>query len=77
MKIVCTKSGKLVKVVSTEEEKQSILTKSDKEMDERAVAAVKAAIHKAKICKKPITGYDKEKKRAYIEYADGKRKYAE
>lgn len=49
---------------------------SDREMDERAVEAVKAAINKAKICKKPIAGYDKEKKAAYIEYANGKRKYA-
>ena len=47
------------------------------EMDERAVEAVKAAINKAKICKKPIAGYDKEKKRAYVEYANGERKYAE
>ena len=49
---------------------------SDREMDERAVEAVKAAINKAKICKKPIAGYDKEKKAAYIEYANGERKYA-
>ena len=46
-------------------------------MDARAVEAVKAAIHKAKICKKPIAGYDKEKKAAYEEYANGERKYAE
>ena len=38
------------------------MTESDNEMDERAVEAVKAAINKAKICKKPIAGYDKEKK---------------
>ena len=46
-------------------------------MDRRAVEAVKAAINKAKICKKPIAGYDKEKKVAYIEYANGDRQYAE
>ncbi len=46
-------------------------------MDRRAVEAVKAVINKAKICKKPIAGYDKEKKAAYIEYANGDRKYAE
>ena len=51
------------------------LTESDNEMDERAVEAVKAAINKAKICKKPIAGYDNEKKQAYVEYANGKRKY--
>lgn len=41
------------------------MTLLDNEMDERAVEAVKAAINKAKICKKPIASYDKEKKRAY------------
>ncbi len=76
MTIVSTKSGKVIKVVSQEEEK-STLTVSDNEMDERAVEAVKAAINRAKICKKPIAGYDKEKKKAYIEYANGERKYTE
>lgn len=51
------------------------MTESDNEMDERAVEAVKAAINKAKICKKPIAGYDNEKKQAYVEYANGERKY--
>lgn len=74
MEIVKTKSGKIINVVSHEEEK-NILTVSDREMDERAVEAVKAAINNAKICKKPIAGYDKEKKRAYVEYANGERKY--
>lgn len=73
---VLTKSGKVIKVVSHEEEKE-ILTASDNEMDVRAVEAVKAAINTAKICKKPVAGYDKEKKAAYIEYANGERKYAE
>lgn len=76
MTTVSTKSGRIIKVVSREEEK-STLTLSDYEMDERAVEAVKAAINKAKICKKPIAGYDKEEKRAYVEYANGERKYAE
>lgn len=76
MTSVRTKSGKVVKVVSREEEKNT-LTISDNEMDERAVEAVKAAINKAKICKKPIAGYDKEKKAAYVEYANGERKYVE
>ena len=74
MTTVSTKSGRIIKVVSREEEK-STLTESDNEMDERAVEAVKAAINKAKICKKPIAGYDNEKKQAYVEYANGKRKY--
>ena len=76
MTTVSTKSGRIIKVVSREEEK-STLTESDSEMDERAVETVKAAINKAKIFKKPIAGYDKEKKRAYVEYANGERKYAE
>ena len=59
MTTVSTKSGRIIKVVSREEEK-STLTESDNEMDKRAVEAVKAAINKAKICKKPIAGYDKE-----------------
>ena len=75
MTTVSTKSGKVIKVVSQEEER-STLTVSDNEMDKRAVEAVKAAINKAKICKKPIAGYDKEKKLAYVEYANGERKYA-
>lgn len=75
MTTISTKSGKVIKVVSCGEEK-STLTESDKEMDERAVEAVKAAINRAKICKKPVAGYDKEKKAAYIEYANGERKYA-
>ena len=76
MTIVRTKSGKVIKVVSREEEK-NILTSSEYEMDARAVGAVKAAINKAKICKKPIAGYDKKKKIAYVEYANGEKMYAE
>ncbi len=76
MTTVSTKSGKVIKVVSPEEE-QHFLTVSDNEMDTRAVEAVKAAINKAKICKKPIAGYDKERKAAYLEYANGERKYAD
>lgn len=75
MTTVSTKSGRVIKVISQEEEKNT-LTVSDNEMDERAVEAVKAAISKAKICKKPVAGYDKEKKLAYVEYANGERKYA-
>ena len=76
MTTVSTKNGRIIKVISRQEEKE-ILSVSDSEMDRRAVEAVKAAINKAKICKKPRAGYDKEKKAAYIEYANGDRKYAE
>lgn len=76
MTTVTIKSGKVIKVVSKEEEK-SILTSSENEMDTRAVEAVMAAINKAKICKKPIAGYDKKRKVAYVEYANGEKMYAE
>lgn len=76
MTTVSTKNGRVIKVISRDEEK-NMISVSDSEMDIRAVEAVKAAINKAKICKKPIAGYDKERKTAYIEYANGDRKYAE
>ena len=76
MTTVSTKNGRGIKVISRQEEKE-ILSVSDSEMDRRAVEAVKAAINKDKSCKKPIAGYDKEKKVAYIEYANGDRQYAE
>lgn len=66
----------VVKVVSPEEQSQ-VLSESDKEMDARARQAVKVAIEKAQFCKKPIARYDIETKRAYIEYANGERKYVE
>lgn len=50
---------------------------NDAEMDRRASAAVHAAIDKAKICKKPIAGYEVETKRAFLEYPDGSIKYVE
>ncbi|WP_278712973.1 hypothetical protein [Eubacterium ventriosum] len=75
MTIISTKNGKMIKVVSESEQKNT-LTLSDSEMDSRAVEAVKAAINKAKVCKKPIARYDKKNKVAYLEYANGERKYA-
>ena len=65
-----------VKVCTDQDEANEILTESDKEMDRRAVAAVEAAISKAKICKNPVTYYDNDRKAAYIEYADDTREYA-
>ncbi len=55
------KERKGINVISSAEENNT-LTVSDNEMDSRAVEAVKAAINKAKVCKKPIARYDKEKK---------------
>ncbi len=74
MTTVNTKSGRVINVISSAEENNT-LTVSDNEMDSRAVEAVKAAINKAKVCKKPIARYDKEKKAVYVEYANGERKY--
>lgn len=78
MNVNVTRDGKtyVVKVVSPEEQSQ-VLSDSDMEMDARARQAVKVAIEKAQFCKKPIARYDIETKRAYIEYANGKRKYVE
>lgn len=53
------------------------LTESEREMDRRATCAIKAAVTKAKVCNRPIAKYDDEKKKAYMEYADGRRVYAE
>lgn len=63
-----------VKVVTTESQKRFISGR-DAEMDARAAQAVKSAIEKAEFCKKPVARYDTIQKRAYIEYADGVKKY--
>ena len=47
----------------------ALISESDAEMDSRAQAAVRSAISKAKICKKPVA------KKAYVEYANGEKKY--
>lgn len=51
------------------------ITKNDAEMDARAKQAVKAAIDKAKFCKKPIAKYDTKTGKAYMEYPDGRKVY--
>ena len=61
-------NGMAVKVIDNTE-KQETLSQEDKDMDIRAKEAVKAALEKAKVCKKPIARYDIETKRAYIEDA--------
>ena len=35
-----------------------LITESDAEMDSRATAAVKSALDRAKVCKKPVAKYD-------------------
>ena len=49
-------------------EVETVLTPNEIEMDIRAREAVKAAILKAEICKKPVAKYDMESRRAYLQY---------
>ena len=78
MSVTVKKVGKMsVKIVSKDAALacDEIISASDAEMDNRAMAAVRSAIDKAKICKKPIARYDTATKRAYVEYANGEKKY--
>jgi len=68
------KNNKVVNIV-TPESVNSVLTEEDIEMDYRANEAVKAAINKAKVCKKPIARYDMTAKKAYIQMPDGEKVY--
>ena len=68
---------KQIAAVKDNTEKQETLSQEDKDMDIRAKEAVKAALEKAKVCKKPIARYDIETKRAYIEDPEGNRRYVE
>lgn len=63
-----------VKVVHASKQGGAISVR-DAEMDARATQAVKAAVAKAQFCKKPIAKYDLVTKRAYVEYANGERRY--
>lgn len=65
-----------VKVVTPEEQKNFISAR-DIAMDERATRAVKVAVEKAKFCEKPVAKYDLKEKKAYIEYANGVKKYVD
>lgn len=67
--------GKKITVVSPDE-REKFLSENDIEMDARAVEAVRAAIKKAEICKKPIAKYDTELEKAYLLYPDGSKEYA-
>ena len=51
------------------------ISKNDAEMDKRAIAAVRSAIIKAKVCNKPIAKYDIKTQKTYLDYPDGSRKY--
>ena len=67
MKYSVKKIGNMsVKVIINEDMSscEGSISSSDAEMDKRAVAAVRSAIYRAKVCKKPIARYDVATKRA-------------
>lgn len=74
-KIIKLSDDRLVTVVSAECSETSV-TQDDAEMDIRAKEAVRSDVNRAKICKKPIARYDRVKKQAYIETANGEKNYA-
>ena len=62
----------IVRIVNSEEKRK---TSEDIDLDKRVTAAVKSAINKSKVCKKPIAKFDLRKKKAYLVYPNGERKY--
>ena len=74
MSKVISINGMSVKVVDNSE-KKTALSQEDNEMDIRIKEAVKAAINKAKVCRKPIARFDVKSNETYIEYEEGNRKY--
>ena len=76
MSTVQVKNGKkhMIRVVPSSNQK-SVISDQDAIMDARAVQAVRSAVEKAKFCQKPVARYDVTTKKAYIEYADGKKVY--
>lgn len=62
-------NGRTVRVVSPEMQK-TVITDADTDMDNRAKCAVKAAINRAQVCRKPIARYDAKARKVYIENAD-------
>ncbi len=66
------KTKRNVHVVNSSNQRNYI-SDSDAEMDMRAVQAVRAAVSKAEVCKKPIAKYDVASRKAYVEYPDGRR----
>ena len=61
-----------IKVVP-EANREKYTTDLEKDMDYRAKQAVKAAVSKAEVCKKPVAKYDVASKSAYLQYPDGSR----
>ena len=50
---------------------------SDQELTERFKESIRIDNEIRRIKNQPVTGYDDEKKKPYIEYPDGRRLYAE
>lgn len=69
--------GKVVKirVISSKEEEDEVLTEEDRTLDTQVKLAVETAIKRAKRLKLPIAGYDEERKEAYTDYPNGERIY--
>lgn len=65
------KVGKYVVKVLGKKERIAQMSESEIEMDNRAQAAVNAAIKKAEVCKHPVAKYDQKQHRAYIKFANG------
>lgn len=81
-KTVVTLSGRTVKVARKNASEDSLfmanaITEEERDEDRLAVGATRAAIKKAIVCNVPIARYDVEKRKAFLEYADGHREYAE
>ncbi|MGN0711101.1 MAG: hypothetical protein ACI4LO_04995 [Anaerovoracaceae bacterium] len=69
---VINNNNRCIKIVHSSE-RNIFISENDAEMDERAIQAVKAALHKAEFCKKPIAKFDVETRTAYVEYPDGRK----
>lgn len=65
-------NNRCIRIVYSSEQNDYI-SQNDAEMDARAIQAVKAALHKAEFCKKPIAKFDTETRTAYVEYPDGRK----
>lgn len=69
---VINDNNRCIKIVHSSE-RNIFISENDAEMDARAIQAVKAAVHKAEFCKKPIAKFDAETRTAYVEYPDGRK----
>ena len=69
---VISENNRLIRIVHSSE-RNCFISENDVEMDARAIQAVKAALDKAEICKKPIAKFDVETRTAYVEYPDGRK----